>query len=105
MNFGCVLVRERDTQKPYNIIGPDGYRLFELNFDDVLTAGFDQEGIATIKCGNNDYFINIEGDVSRARELMAESMQSKLGPMLMEYSAPKAKTKFNWHNIAANLLD
>ena len=105
LNFGCVLVRERDTQKPYNIIGPDGYRLFELNFDDVLTAGFDQEGIATIKCGNNDYFINIEGDVSRARELMAESMQTKLGPMLMEYSAPKAKTKFNWHNIAANFLD
>lgn len=105
LNFGCVLVRERDTQKPYNIIGPDGYRLFELNFDDILTAGFDQEGIATIKCGNNDYFVNIEGDVSRARELMAESMQSKLGPMLMEYSAPKVKTKFNWHNIAANLLD
>jgi hypothetical protein len=105
LNFGCVLVRERDTQKPYNIIGPDGYRLFELNFDDVLTAGFDQEGIATIKCGNNDYFINIEGDVSRARELMAESMQSKLGPMLMEYSAPKANAKFNWHNIAANFLD
>ena len=76
-----------------------------MNFDDVLTAGFDQEGIATIKCGNNDYFVNIEGDVSRARELMAESMQSKLGPMLMEYSAPKAKTKFNWHNIAANFLD
>jgi len=105
LNFGCVLVRERETQKPYNIIGPDGYRLFELNFDDVLTAGFDQEGIATIKCGNNDYFVNIEGDVSRARELMAESMQTKLGPMLMEYSAPKANAKFNWHNIAANFLD
>lgn len=105
LNFGCVLIRERDTQKPYNIIGPDGYRLFELNFDALLTAGFDREGIATIKCGNNDYFINIEGDVSRARELMAESMQSKLGPMLMEYSVPKAKAKFHWHNIAANFLD
>lgn len=106
LNFDCVLARQHHTGlKPYNIIGPDGYRLFELNFDDILTAGFDQEGIAAIKCGNNDYFINIEGDVSRARELMAESMQSKFGPMLMEYSVPKAKAKFNWHNIAANLLD
>ena len=48
----------------YNIIGPDGKLLFRLPFKSLLSQ-FNEDGIAVIEAGNNIYYINIYGDISR----------------------------------------
>ena len=66
--------------------------MFEHNFSDMLTTGFDENGVASIKAGRYEYFINTDGDVSRSLGFVAEKMQMKTdGPILMEYTSPLRK--------------
>jgi hypothetical protein len=98
MNYGCVLVKFSDSQ---NIINSDGELMFKMNFKAMRTS-FNDEGVAQIICGQNTYYINTEGDVSRAIELITENTRIKYGePVLMEYSSPRR----TWIDHAARFLD
>ena len=93
INYDCSLVKfiTGDNAK-YNIINSDGEMMFEHNFSDMLTTGFDENGVASIKAGRYEYFINTDGDVSTALGFIAEKMQMKTdGPILMEYTSPLRK--------------
>lgn len=93
INYDCSLVKfiTGDNAK-YNIINSDGEMMFEHNFTDMLTTGFDENGVASIKAGRYEYFINTDGDVSRSLGFVAEKMQMKTdGPILMEYTSPLRK--------------
>ena len=98
LNYGCVLVKFSDSQ---NIINSDGELMFKMNFKAMRTQ-FNDEGVAQIVCGRNTYYINTEGDVSRAIELITENTRIKYGePVLMEYSSPRR----TWIDHAARFLD
>ena len=93
INYDCSLVKfiTGDNAK-YNIINSDGEMMFEHNFSDMLTVGFDENGVASIKAGRYEYFINTDGDVSRFLGFIAEKTQMKSnGPILMEYTSPLKK--------------
>ncbi len=93
INYDCSLVKliTGDNAK-YNIINSDGEMMFEHNFSDMLTAGFDENGVASIKAGRYEYFINTDGDVSSSLAFIAEKTQMKTdGPILMEYTSPLRK--------------
>lgn len=70
IGHGCFLT-EFDTGKS-NIIMPNGKFMFKLPFTKMLGVGFNNEGIAAITAGRNQYVINTDGDVSRAIEALLE---------------------------------
>ena len=74
--------------------------MFKLNFKELRSSSFNDNGVAEIVCGRNTYYINTEGDVSRALELISENRRVKYEPMLMEYSAPRR----TWIDHAARFL-
>ena len=98
MNFNCMLIEFADDT--YNILNSDGKKMFKLNFKELRSSSFNDNGVAEIVCGRNTYYINTEGDVSRALELISENRRVKYEPMLMEYSAPRR----TWIDHAARFL-
>ena len=93
----CILVAYRNNQ--YNIFTLAGKKLFKYNFK-RLVASFNEDGIGIINAGNNNYYINSYGDVSRVIENITESIYINTNnPIINEnmYS--------HWIKNAAFLLD
>lgn len=92
-NYDCTLIVFNSTNNAkYNIINADGELMFEHNFTDMLTSGFDENGVASIKGGRNEYYINTDGDVSTELAFIAESSKVKANnPVLMEYTSILSK--------------
>lgn len=74
LGFNCFGITFNDGKA--NIINQDGKWLFKHKFSEMLNRYFGDDGIMSIKAGDKDYFINIEGDVSRTVEALAESFNT-----------------------------
>jgi hypothetical protein len=70
IGHGCFLTEFNNGKS--NIIMPNGKFMFKLPFTKMLGVGFNNEGIAAITAGRNQYVINTDGDVSRAIEALLE---------------------------------
>ena len=71
---GCFLIHGSHDNK-YNIINSDGRLLFKMPFTQMVSLGFSNNGVASIKAGRNTYFINTDGDVSRNVETLDEMFE------------------------------
>ena len=71
IGHGCFLIKYNNNV--HNIITPEGKFMFKIPFTDMLGVGFNNEGIATITAGRNQYVINTDGDVSRNIDTLLES--------------------------------
>lgn len=70
IGFNYFLYSTDPENNKYNILTNKGKQLFKYPFTKMISASFSSDGIALIKAGNKDYYININGDVSRRVELI-----------------------------------
>jgi hypothetical protein len=71
IGHGCFLIEFTDNK--CNIITSEGKYMFKIPFNNMLGVGFNNEGIATISAGRNQYVINTDGDVSRNIDTLLEN--------------------------------
>ena len=105
---GCFLIQGGNDGK-YNIINSEGKLLFKMPFTQMVSLGFSNNGVASIKAGRNTYFINTDFDVSRNVETLDEMFRNNDADLpLINESGYKKPVKFKTTtklDLAAYLID
>ena len=105
---GCFLIEGGNDGK-FNIINSEGKLLFKMPFTKMVSLGFSNNGVASIKAGRNTYFINTDGDVSRNVETLDEMFRNNDADLpLINESGYKKPVKFKTTtklDLAAYLMD